>query len=409
VIDGKLNPFVLSLCLVAVGSPLDAAETRQERPSQSADSDRESPQAAPDRPSNEQARAALDELTSIIREVGAEGEGHIAVAAMLRRLREENASAIPLILQSFDDVGPLAANWLRNAVETIADRTLQQGEALPTSELEAFINDRRRNPRARRLAYEWLKKADATAPDRLLPGMLQDPSRELRRDAVARLIVLAEKLKIERQPDLAAILYRRALAGAIDDDQVKSIVEPLKEFGETVDLQEHFGFLRRWQLIGPFDNREKKGFAVSYPPETGIDVEATYQGHLGDVSWFAFSTEHDYGILDIAKDFHPHKGAVMYATTEFHTDHEGPIELRLGTPNAWKIWLNGKLLFARDEYHRGTRMDQYRIPAERKPGSNVILLKLCQNEQEQTWAQRYQFQLRISDASGQAVSLLADP
>ena len=53
-------------------------------------------------------------------------------------------------------------------------------------------------------------------------------------------------------------------------------------------------------------------------------------------------------------------------------------------------------------------LDQYRVPAELKPGRNVILVKLCQNEQTEDWAQRYQLQLRVCDASGRAASLGGD-
>ena len=48
-------------------------------------------------------------------------------------------------------------------------------------------------------------------------------------------------------------------------------------------------------------------------------------------------------------------------------------------------------------------IDQYRVPAKLKAGKNVILLKLCQNEQEDDWAQRYQIQIRVCDPSGVAV------
>ena len=65
--------------------------------------------------------------------------------------------------------------------------------------------------------------------------------------------------------------------------------------------------------------------------------------------------------------------------------------------------MNGEFLFGRDEYHRGMAIDQYRVPAKLKAGKNVILLKLCQNEQEDDWAQRYQIQIRVCDPSGVAV------
>ena len=52
--------------------------------------------------------------------------------------------------------------------------------------LDEFVRDTRHDPRGRRLAYELIAKVDPSAPDRIIPGMLDDPSVEFRRDAVAR-------------------------------------------------------------------------------------------------------------------------------------------------------------------------------------------------------------------------------
>ena len=46
-----------------------------------------------------------------------------------------------------------------------------------------------------------------------------------------------------------------------------------------------------------------------------------------------------------------------------------------------KVWLNGRFVFGRDEYHRNMEMDQYRLPVELKSGRNTLLVKCCQNEQ----------------------------
>jgi hypothetical protein len=89
--------------------------------------------------------------------------------------------------------------------------------------------------------------------------------------------------------------------------------------------------------------------------------------------------------------------------TKFNSDKNQTVDLRLGTPNAWKLWVNGELLFAREEYHRGTKLDQYRVAAKLKAGENLILLKVCQNEQNDDWAQKYQFQLRGADPAGSAI------
>ena len=348
--------------------------------------------------------ASIEENILAIKAVGPEGAKHSAAIAAVKELSKTSAESLPVVLKSFEGANPLAVNWLRSVVDSIADRTLKSTGKLPTGSLEAFVKDTARSPEARRLAYEWLVKVDSTAADRLIPGMINDASPEFRREAVARLIAQATRLHEEGNKDAESKFLRQALNGAIDDDQVKAIVKPLKELGESVDLQKHFGFLTEWYLIGPFDNVGLKGFSVAYPPETERNLKAKYAGKSGEVEWKSYTTEDEYGTLDIAKKTEPFKGAVMYAATTFMADKAREIEIRLGTPNAWKLWVNGVQIFARDEYHRGTFLDQYKVSAKLKPGPNEIMLKICQNEQTEEWAQAWTFQLRVCDHSGVAVS-----
>jgi len=347
--------------------------------------------------------ASLDDQLQAIKSVGAEGQGHAAAIAAVKELSRGKADSLIPILKAFENANPLATNWLRGGFDAVAEREWKQSKKLPAAELEAFVKDTARNAEARRLAYEWLIKADSTAADRVIPGMLRDASPEFRRDAVQRLLDRAVKAQEGEKKPEAISLFREALSGAIDDDQVKAIVKPLRDLGETVDLQKHFGFLTEWQLIGPFDNTDKKGFEVAYPPEMKVDLAAKYTGKMGEVGWEHHATEDEYGVLNIAKKTAPHKGAVTYGYTTFATEKPRSIEIRLGTPNAWKLWVNGELVFARDEYHRGTQLDQYKVRAKLKSGTNTILIKVCQNEQTEEWAQDWKYQLRVCDSAGAAI------
>jgi hypothetical protein len=340
-----------------------------------------------------------------IKAVGKQAAGNEAAQAAYRRLIKADAKVLPEILKAFDGANPLAVNWLRNAVESIADRTVKAGGKLPVAELEAFIRNRKQDPRARRLAFEWLRTVDAKRAAKLVPTFLLDPSAELRREAVAKLIGDSKKLDPKSQKPLLVATLRTALTGAVDDDQVKAIVKPLRTLGVKVDLQRHFGFLTAWHIIGPFDNKGGKGFDVAYPPEKAkaVNLKAEYDGQLGKVKWQPVETNDPYGIVDIAKSLKNYKGSAMYAVTEFHAERPREVQFRLGTPNSWKLWVNGRLLFAREEYHRGMAIDQYRVMAKLKPGRNVVLLKILQNEQTEDWAQRYRYQIRVCDGAGSAI------
>lgn len=344
--------------------------------------------------------ADTDSLVKMIKAIGREGQGNREANQAVSELSQQDAATLPAVLLGFRDANPLAANYLRGAVEAIADRALKAGKPLPTESLEKLIRNIEQDPRGRRLAFELLTRVDRSAADRIIPDMLLDPSPEFRRDAVARLIVAGEKSLMDKDADAAKATLKKALSGATDDDQVKTIAKQLKEMKEEVDLQKHFGFLTGWQFIGPFDNVGLKGFDTVYPPEEKLDFAAKYAGQKGEVKWDKTATDHEYGIVNVAKQIAPYKGAAMYLTTEFHSPTARSVEFRLGTPNAWKLWVNGKQLFGRDEYHRGMAIDQYRVRGEVKAGANTILLKLCQNEQTEEWAQRYEFQIRVADLSG---------
>ncbi len=345
----------------------------------------------------------IDSLFEQVKAVGPQGQGHVVAQQAIAELSEADREALLPILQASNDANRLAMNWLRGAFETIADRTLKAGGELPQQELEAFVLDTHNAPRVRRLAYEWLTQVDETAPDRIIPKMLDDPSEELRRDAVTRLIDAAKQAEESGDNLVAHASWKKALEGAVDEDQVNTIVKGLKVQGEEVDLVQHFGMLMEWKLIGPFDNKEMKGFDVEYPPEQELDFDTKCEGQLGEVEWKSYLSEKADGEFDIGELMANHKGSATYATTIFDSDGEQEGEFRISTQNAWKLWLNGELLFAREEYHRGMFFDQYRVRGTLKPGENVLLLKVLQNEQEQDWAQDYKFKFRVTDLSGRAI------
>lgn len=350
----------------------------------------------------------IDRLLEQIKSVGPRGQGNARAAEAVRQLSQADAAALLEILNAANDANPLAANWLRGAFEAIAERTIDSGQSLPMQKLEVFVRDDSHAPRIRRLAYEWLAKVDPTAPDRIIPEMLNDPSDEMRRDAVTRLLEAARNFEDEGARDKARRTYEEALTGAVDKDQVDAIVSALDKLGKEVDVAWHFGMLTTWKIIGPFDNRDRIGFDAVYPPENELDFTAEYEGQLGPVTWQDLLAESDDGLVDIGKLLENYKGSAMYLTTTFPYDRQRDVEFRLTTKNAWKLWVNGELLFAREEYHRGITFDQYRVQGTLQPGENVILLKILQNEQEEDWAQDYHFKFRVTDLSGRAIRPAAD-
>lgn len=256
---------------------------------------------------NSVGHAALEKHLAILLEVAREGQGNVAASSAWQQVAAADADALPDILAALDGASPLSANWIAAAAETIVGRTRNARNPLPISALKQFVLDTKHAPRGRRLAFEWLKQADTTMAAGLTPGFLHDPSPELRREAVTRLLDEAAAKKAAHVDDAALrMVYQTALSGACDLDQVKSIKAALEQLGEKVDLARHFGFITAWQVIGPFDNRGEQGFDVAYPPERKIELTARYDGKPRDanvrsVSWQPTTTQDEFGVVDPAR------------------------------------------------------------------------------------------------------------
>jgi hypothetical protein len=349
-----------------------------------------------------------DKLLARIKAVSKEGQGNQEAAAAWRELVSLGGGAIIPTLAAMDDASPPAANWLRSAVNAQVEREKAAGRRLPADKLESFVAELEHSPAARRIAYEVLCDADPNTPGRLLPGMLNDPSNELRRDAITAALKKAEKLA----GDPAKTEYARLFASVRDEDQAKTIAAALEKHGGKADLVAQFGIVTKWMVAGPFDGPAETRFNGVNEPEKAVNLKASYKGKGGaEISWKPVTVEVDLkkldldevGEVDLNKAIGKFKDAVAYAYTVVESDKERPVEIRYGCINASKLFLNGKPVFAREEYHHGEPFDQYVTKVTLKAGKNEILVKACQNDQKEPYAQVWHFKLRICDSTGGAV------
>lgn len=351
--------------------------------------------------------AAPAELVGQLNSLGREGADNARAAAAWRELAAAGPKALIDIARNLDNRKPHSANWLRSCADAIAGKARLAGEPLPAAELEAVALDRTQKAAGRRLAYEMLCLADPKAPERLLPNMLDDTAAELRRDAIAaRLPADSEPADPAARKELVAKL-RPLFDAARDTDQVQDIAKRLTKLGEKPDTASHFGFKAKFQLLSSFDNTGGKGWAAKFGPEGqpgAPDLSATYPGKDGKpAAWQPAATADPNGQVDLTKIVGKVKNAVAYAYLAVESDGGRPIQLRIGSPNAPKIYLNGRELYSREEYHFGMDQDQHVAEGDLQAGVNHVLIKLCQNDQKEVWAQAWAFQCRVTDHLGGAV------
>ena len=153
------------------------------------------------------------------------------------------------------------------------------------------------------------------------------------------------------------------------------------------------GFILAWRVIGPFDDENKVGFEAEYPPEKEWKVEGSYEGKGHSVAWREMPEPAPWGVVPLDQLLDPAERVVGYAMTFVRVERDTPCVLRGGYNEAYKMWVDGEYVAGRKVYN-GRALDQYADACTLRRGWNVILVKLC--NQDDAW----NFTLRITDGVG---------
>lgn len=362
------------------------------------------------------AASAQEPLDAILK-IQQGGEGVPAAQAVAEKLIA-GGTTLETVLSKIKQANPVSRNWLLALAQSIADK---QDPAKTKALLEKILADTSGDGEVRYWALDRLAANDLALREKLLDGRTDDSSLDIRFEAIQQVMKALPTVDAAKSDDAAkqkAVAgYQQLLKSARQHVQVKYIIDTLKELGYEVDMRKHFGFVSTWQVVGPFDNRKEVGFATAYKPEaeylqTGAEnVKATYpaKGEGAQAGWQPASTEKPDGTVDLNPIMLNEKGAVVYAYAVIESPKALKCQVRFGTPNANKIWVNGRPVTMNNVYHTGAQIDQYVAPVELKQGTNNLLLKLCQNEQTEAWAQDFSFMVRFTDETGLAIPVSQPP
>lgn len=164
--------------------------------------------------------------------------------------------------------------------------------------------------------------------------------------------------------------------------------------GAEVNFRAHFGTQTDWWLIGPFPGGEGlAGHHTRYPPEQVIDLGAEYDGVAGKVCWRAHRQSGPHASVDLTRVFQPAEKVCAYALCYVHSPVAQDAQLRFGSNDAAKIWLDGRLVY--DYPHEGTvHLDRDLVPVQLPRGTTPLLIKVTNG------LRNWGFVLRLTDAQG---------
>lgn len=339
-----------------------------------------------------------------IAQAGPQGQGSTGARKARDELARHGIEVLPQLLVAMDTSNAVAANWYRTIYEEIVSRGLSKPDtAWPVEFLKGYVGDRKHAGRPRGLVLALLDRLEPAFRKQWLPKQLDDP--EFGYEAISLALAAADQALREKNQELAKTGYRQAFENARDSGQVTQAANQLKALGETADVAAHLGLVVDWWLVGPFDAPEKTGFATAFEPETEVDLKAAYNGKSGEIHWTKYASSDPLGQVDLNKALGQTHAAVGYAYAEVDVPRAQEAQLRCGADDNCSAWLNGKKVFAREQWLNGTRFDRFITPIKLTAGRNTLLVKVCQGPQHKDpeVPNNWTVQLRLCDERGRGV------
>ncbi|MDA3962512.1 MAG: hypothetical protein PF961_17135 [Planctomycetota bacterium] len=131
-------------------------------------------------------------------------------------------------------------------------------------------------------------------------------------------------------------------------------------------------YVDSWYTIGPFPNEGRRNIDTRFPPESVVDLDATYVGKGGkEISWhFQQAT----GPCVVPRD--DESWAVYYAHTEVWVDRDIDLWLAVGSDDKSHIWVNGQLVWVSEPHHKPWRIGEGYRKIHLQKGRNRVLYRV---------------------------------
>lgn len=169
------------------------------------------------------------------------------------------------------------------------------------------------------------------------------------------------------------------------------------------------GFVINWLTVGPFpnpgDRPDNEGYDIDYLENYGGEAEHSPAAGMEItkpdgtvVKWQPYkstNTTIDFFMVDhLALDY-SQEDILTYSACWLECEKDVDVEIRVGSDDGYKLWLDHKLLGAEHVY-RSIELDQESYPVTLTKGKHLILIKV-----DQDWGE-FQFMLRVVTPDGKA-------
>jgi len=218
--------------------------------------------------------------------------------------------------------------------------------------------------------------------------------------AFAAAVAIANNLAREGRKEEAVALLQDLFVMRMPRDLGIQAAQILSRLGEDPSaIPRRAGFIVRWWLLGPLPNPDNRAFDQAFIDETATNPLQLETVRVDNrlLRWREIRVLDPQGVVDLRQFFRQTEWVACYAYTEFVVDNEMEAELRVGSDDSVKVWLNGKLVHQFGGM-RGLSVDQDRVRVRLQKGVNRLLLKVTQG------GGGWEFCVRLVDLQGSPIA-----
>jgi len=175
------------------------------------------------------------------------------------------------------------------------------------------------------------------------------------------------------------------------------------------DESDNEGFVTNWLIVGPFpnpgDRPDNEGYDTDYlknyggeakhKPAAGMEIKKPDGTTVKWQPYKSSSTMIDFFMVDHLGLEYSQEDILTYSACWLKCEKDVDAEIRVGTDDGYKLWLDNKLLGAEHAY-RSAELDQENYPVTLTKGKHLILIKVDQDYGE------FEFMLRVVTPGGKA-------
>ncbi len=165
-----------------------------------------------------------------------------------------------------------------------------------------------------------------------------------------------------------------------------------KMFGRKIEIggePVEWMFVDSWYTVGPFPNPNRANLNRKFPPESIVDLDATYPGKDGrQVNWQFVKAAKPMVVPANDESY-----AIYYAYTELFLDQPMDLWVALGCDDKANVWLNDLPIYVSGDQLKGWKPNEAYRKVSFQPGINRILFRV-----ENGWmGTAFSFAIRVTE------------